>query len=130
MTLVYDTALGQDLNLGTGLGQVTNPGGGLLQGHQINISTFGLDGAPTQAETATWDPGSVPAGQSVSTTITATGAALGDFVLRSFSLALGGLVLSADVDSGNTVRVTLSNPTAAAIDLASGTIKVLVLRPR
>ena len=59
-----------------------------------------------------------------STTVTLTGAVLGDIVVAAFSLALGGLRMVAEVTAADTVTVTLINTTAAAIDLASGTLKV------
>ena len=57
-------------------------------------------------------------------------AALGDFVLYSFSLALSGLMLNGYVSAANTVTVVLFNPTGASVDLASGTVKVLVFSTR
>ncbi len=129
--LTFEKALGQDLNLGTGTATVSNPGGGVLSGHQISISTLGLDGAPTQAATATWNPPSIPSLQSVSTTVAVAGAAVGDFVLVTHDqLGSTDLQLTAHVQVAGTVRVVLANPTPAAIDVASGTLKVLVLRPR
>ena len=130
MTRVYERVLEEDLNLGVGTAQVQNPGGGVLNGHQVNLTTFSLAGAGGSKVTATWDPGEVLASQSVSTTVSVPGAAFGDICLPSFSLALSGLVLSAEVDAADVVRVTLSNTTGAAIDLASGTITLLVFRVR
>ena len=77
----------------------------------------------------TWDPPSVPAQAAgvpgtTTTTVTLTGAVLGDFVVAAFSLPLNGLRMVAEVTAADTVTVTLINTTAAAIDLASGTIKV------
>lgn len=72
---------------------------------------------------ATWDPASIAAGASATTDVSVTGAALGDQAFASFSLALGGLILTSAVQSANTIRVTLSNPTGGAIDLASGTVR-------
>lgn len=77
---------------------------------------------------ATWDPPSVAAAGTASTTITATGAALGDFVQVSFSVSLAGLIAQAYVSATNTVTVTLYNPTTAAVDLASSTVRVQVTK--
>lgn len=87
-------------------------------------SAAGITGIfPFREASATWDPASVAAGASVTTTVTVTGAALGDRANGSFSLALGGLILSAAVSATNTITITLFNPTAAPIDLASGTVR-------
>lgn len=76
----------------------------------------------------TFDWPSVAAGGSTNTTVTVTGAALGDVVIGvSMSLDTGVLALLAGhVESANTVRVAFYNFSAGAIDLASGTLKVLV----
>lgn len=84
--------------------------------------------------TATWNPASLAAigwGVSVSrasTTVTLTGAALGDIALASFSLDLQGLELSAYVSSANTVTCLLVNNSASAVNLAEGTLRVAVLQ--
>lgn len=75
---------------------------------------------------ATYDPPIVAPAVSATTTVTVTGAALGDFAEASFSLSLAGLVMTAYVSATNTVTAVLFNPTAGAIDLASGTIRVRV----
>lgn len=79
--------------------------------------------------TATWDPASIAAGGTATTTVTVTGATLGDFVERvSLGVSTAGLVVSATVTASNTVTVVLQNPTAGAIDLASSTVSVAVRR--
>lgn len=75
---------------------------------------------------ATYDPPSIAAGATATTTVTVTGAALGDFADASFSLTLAGLAMTAYVSATNTVTAVLFNPTAGAIDLASGTIRARV----
>ena len=77
----------------------------------------------------TFDPPSVAAQSAgvpgtTSTTVTVTGVVLGDPVVASFSLSLGGLRLAAEVTSADTVTVTFINQTASPIDLGSGTLKV------
>lgn len=78
--------------------------------------------------TATWDPGSVNAGAQTTTTVTVTGASLGDAALASFSLDLQGMQLTGYVSAANTVTVVLQNGTAGAIDLSSGTLTARVLK--
>lgn len=72
---------------------------------------------------ATYDPGNLVDGQGVTTTVTVTGALLGDFVDVSFSQDLQGIAMTAWVSAANTVSVRFQNETGAPIDLASGTIK-------
>ena len=63
----------------------------------------------------------------MTTTVTVTGAALGDIVTGvSFSLDLQGISVSGPVSAADTVSVLFFNGTAAAIDLASGTLRVRV----
>jgi len=76
----------------------------------------------------TWDPGSVAKNDVVEKEVTVTGAALGDFVIASFSLDLAGLDISAYVGAADRVDVILHNGTSGAIDLGSGTLKVLVFK--
>ena len=76
----------------------------------------------------TWDPASIPNGSSAATTLTVANAALGDAVVASFSNALNGLVLAAQVSAANTVEVRLLNSSGGAVDLGSGTVKVQVIK--
>jgi hypothetical protein len=79
--------------------------------------------------TATVDPASVASGAVTATdTITVTGAALGDIVRASFDKNLSGLHLNAYVSATNTVAFNFLNLTAGAVDLASGTLKVQVVK--
>lgn len=76
-----------------------------------------------------WTPGSVAAGAQVTTTVVVTGAALGDPVIgASLSASLAGQQLTGYVSAANTVTVVLRNGTAGAIDLASPTLRVQVLK--
>lgn len=93
--------------------------------YRANYPVSSTAAIPSQGS-ATWDPASIAAGASTSTTVAVTGAAVGDYVRASFSLTLGGLVLTGYVSGANTVTVVLHNPTAGTVDLASGTVKVVV----
>jgi hypothetical protein len=75
---------------------------------------------------ATYDPPSLADGVGVTTTVTATGAALGDFAMASFSNDLQGILMTAWVSAANTVSVRFQNETTGVIDLASGTLRVRV----
>lgn len=75
---------------------------------------------------ATYNPGSLADGAGETTTITVTGAALGDFAEASFSVDLQGITLTAWVSAANTVSVRLQNETGGTLDLASGTLRARV----
>ena len=77
---------------------------------------------------ATYDPGSLADGAGATTTVTATGAVLGDFALASFSLDLQGISVTAYVSAADTVSVRFQNESGGVLDLASGTLRVLVFR--
>lgn len=104
------------------IGSFCRTGGTSGTWDEINVGTGG-------SASKTWDPPSVAAQSagvpgSTSTTVTATGVVLGDTVVASFSLALSGLRLVAEVTAADTVTCTLYNHTAGAIDLGSGTLRV------
>lgn len=76
---------------------------------------------------ATFDAGNLVDGAGVTTTVTVTGAVLGDFVTGvSFGVDLQGILVTAYVSATNTVAVRLQNETTGAIDLASTTVRVRV----
>jgi hypothetical protein len=75
---------------------------------------------------ATYDPASLADAEGVTTTVTVTGAALGDFAMASFSNALQGITLTAWVSATNTVSVRFQNESGGVLDLASGTLKAAV----
>jgi hypothetical protein len=75
---------------------------------------------------ATFNPSSLTDGTGETTTVTVTGAALGDFAEASFSLDLQGITVTAWVSASNTVSVRFQNETGGVLDLASGTLRVRV----
>lgn len=75
---------------------------------------------------ATYDPPNLADGAGVTTTVTVSGAAMGDFAIASFSADLTGMTVNAYVSAVNTVSVRFQNETGAGIDLASGTLRALV----
>ena len=76
---------------------------------------------------ATWNPGSIADGNEEAKEVTVAGAELGDFAMASFSLDVSDLQLSADVTAANTVTCVLENSTGGNVDLASGTVRVMVI---
>ena len=80
----------------------------------------------------TWDPPSLStstASNASSTTVTVTGAALGDYVVVSAPYSLAGVFAEGYVSSANTVTIKVFNPpsdTGSVVDLGSGTWRVEV----
>lgn len=74
----------------------------------------------------TWDPPNVSINNQQSTTVTVTGAAVGDPVALGFSQDLQGMLLTGYVSAADTVTVILRNGTGGGIDLASGTLRAVV----
>lgn len=86
----------------------------------IRCSTY----APTGS--ATYNPPSLNDGDGVTTTVTVTGAALGDYAEASFSNSLQGIMMTAFVSAADTVSVRFQNETGGVLDLASGTLRARV----
>ena len=68
-------------------------------------------------------------GTFASSDVTVTGAALGDLVLVSLGVDTVDAVVAGAVTAANTVTVTLLNNTAGAVNLASTTVRIVVLQP-
>jgi hypothetical protein len=78
----------------------------------------------------TWDIGNLADGAGEETTVTVTGAALGDFVTGvSLSLDTDGLILYGWVSAANTVTVRAQNESGGALDIASATLRVRTSSP-
>jgi hypothetical protein len=96
---------------------------------QGNIAYEMQKGANIYSGSATWDASSIADGNEEAKEITVTGAALGDFVIGvSLSVDVADLVLDANVTAANTVTAVLANNTGGAIDLASATVRVIVMQ--
>lgn len=114
----------EDLNVGTGIVWVTAQNGGELASTQVGMHTFALG---QKEYTASWTPGAITAGSKASTTLTVSGAAVGDFVLAAHDKILtSDLRISAHVSAADTVKVVIHNPTASSVTVAAGTVSVLV----
>ena len=75
------------------------------------------------------NPANLAAGTGETDTITnVSGASLGDFVLVAPPYDTQGLTVTGWVSAAGTVKIRIQNGTAGAVDLASGTWRVLVLR--
>ena len=73
--------------------------------------------------TAPWDPPRLDPGAQTTTTVSVSGAVVGDTVSVGFSQDLRAMQLTAYVSSGGTVTVVLRNGTDAAVDLAGGLLR-------
>lgn len=118
---------------------------GLVSGAQVNITgnTTGIV-AVTSSHASAWsytgqvtfdgayrgsavfDPPSLAAGATQQTTVTVTGAAVGDSAAASFSVANAGIVWLAEVTGVDTVTVTQWNRSGSPVDLVSGTLRCSV----
>lgn len=91
------------------------------------VSGSDVIGAPVAkhlSATATYDPPSVASGSQTSTTITVTGATVGDTTTCGHSTITADLwQISCYVSAADTVRVVLKNHSGGAIDAASGTLR-------
>lgn len=76
---------------------------------------------------ATFNAADLVDGTGELTTITVTGAALGDFVLVSHGVDLAGLVVTGYVSAADTVTVRFQNETGGNVNLASTTLRVRVI---
>ena len=74
----------------------------------------------------THDFGSLVDGAGETGSLAVVGASLGDFVEISFSLDLQDMILTAYVQAADVVEYRLQNESTGTVDLASGTIRVLV----
>lgn len=74
----------------------------------------------------TFNPGSLDDGAGETTTLTVTGAALGDFVSVASAIDLQGITVTGWVSAANTVSVRFQNETGGTIDLASATLRARV----
>lgn len=98
----------------------------------ITVNDITVDGDVDLEGSKTFDPGSINAAATESTTVTVTGAAAGDFAIASFSdvatTNADKVTLDAKVTAANTVTVTFRNNHGSAINLAAGTLRVRVLQ--
>lgn len=76
----------------------------------------------------TYDPASMAAGETTSTSVTVTGAAMGDYAIASHTQNLAGCIMTAYVSAINTVTVLVLNTTAGTVNISAGTLKVAILR--
>ncbi len=114
------------------VGDITTLGATVAsQGTTLALHTAHLALLPTSrlSGSKAYNPPNLIAAATTTTTVTVTGAALGMAAEASFSLDITGLIMTAYVDSANSVTVVLTNPTLGAIDLANGVLKCFAWNP-
>jgi hypothetical protein len=77
---------------------------------------------------ATWDPGTLSAGQQDFRDITVSGAAFGMGVVLAPPYDLQNMSATAQVSAADTVRITLFNSSNASVNLGSGSWGVKLVR--
>src|SRR3990167_1015589 len=79
------------------------------------------------AASETYDAGSIADGDEEVGEVIVTGAVLGDFCIASHGVDVADLAITGAVTAADTVTYQLLNNTGGAIDLASATVRVLVI---
>lgn len=100
---------------------------GLRRGYLAAMAILDAAVGTVLSGSATFNPASSADGAGATTTVTVTGADLGDFVTGvSFTLDLAGISVTAWVSAADTVSVRFQNESGGTLDLASGTLRALV----
>lgn len=122
--LVYEKAVSEDLDIGTGTVDITNPGGGKIRGTRVNLGTLAQ-----LTYSASWAPGSIASLGAVVNILSIPGATLGDFVKASFASTsfTSDLVLFAYVSDTDAVTVVMRNHNITIpVNPGTATLRVLV----
>lgn len=78
---------------------------------------------------ATLDADSLDDGAGDNDTVTVPGVALGDMVLSaSLAVDVAGLIVTGYVSAANTVTIRFQNETGGSVNLASSTLRLVVVR--
>ncbi len=95
---------------------------------KTNVADELVQSPSTFYYSAAFDAASVADAETKGADVTVAGVALGDIVLGvSLAVDVVDLTLDAQVTAANTVTVTLNNNTNGTVDLASATLRLLVL---
>jgi hypothetical protein len=83
----------------------------------------------TWAVTCTLNAGSLVDGAGETDDVTVSGVALGDMVIgASLGVDLVGITVTGYVSAANTVKFRIQNESGSTVDLASATMKIVVVR--
>ena len=77
---------------------------------------------------ATYDPPSLNNAATTTTTVTVTGAALGNYAEAAFNKDMAGVIIDAWVSAADTVTVRFSNESGGTVDFTSGTLRARVFK--
>lgn len=78
---------------------------------------------------ATLDAGSLVDGAGETDDVTVSGVALGDMVIgASLGVDLVGLTVTGYVSAANTVKFRIQNESGSTVDLASATLRIVIVR--
>lgn len=83
---------------------------------------------PTISYSGTLDVASLLDGAGATHTIVASQAALGDGCVASMGVSLAGMTVTCSVNAAGVVAVRFQNESAATVDLASTTLRVVVFK--
>lgn len=99
----------------------------VADGNFAGTPKLSVDSAGPLVGSKTFDTPSLVDAAGTSTTVTVTGAVLGDFVKGvSLSVDLQGITVTGYVSAADTVTVRFQNESAGTLDLASATLRVVV----
>jgi len=102
--------------------------GTYTSGGNVWVVTQSLDGGEINRQ-VTYDPPSLGTKTGTTTTMSAPGAVVGDFVQVGFSQDLDGIILTGYVSTAGTVSARFFNSAGTTRDLASGTLSARVTKP-
>lgn len=88
---------------------------------------YAIEPRPLKAS-VTKDWASLADGVGASQTITVSGAALGDVCVPSMSVDIVSMTFTCYISAASVATVRMQNESTATVDLASGTLRVIVLR--
>ncbi|HUY68253.1 MAG TPA: DUF2793 domain-containing protein [Alphaproteobacteria bacterium] len=92
-------------------------------------SAWALLAVPCLDGTLSWDPGAITSGAGLtSSSVTVTGAALGDLAIVAAPYDLQGISATAYVSASDTAKIQLANLTGSSVTLGSGTWRVRVVK--
>lgn len=119
-----NTADWQNTNSGSAVSFVNNRG--TVSGSDV----IGVASGKFLHGSATWNPPSLVSGDQAETTVTVTGAAVGDLCLAGHSTITSSLmVMSCIISATDTARVVINNRSGSTVDPASGTVTVRAWKP-
>jgi len=129
--ITVETLAAEDLDLGVGSVQKTHPNGGVMNAHQVSLSTLSVAGAAGLAYSEVYATPVLIDVAVFSKEVTVPGASPGDFVMASHDgIGTESIIMSSHVSAVNTVRVVFAHVTTGSVGGVAGTLRVLVFKTR